>query len=137
MRADPLPAEVPPRITVVIPGHPVPAARMTRRGRWVKAQARRYLDYREWVQLCCLRAAGARDILAGPLRIALRFYVEGGSRGDWDNLAKAVTDAANGILWEDDRQIVEARVVIHEVQDPRAERAELEVWPCSRGGRSW
>lgn len=32
-------------------------------------------------------------------------------RPDLDNLAKAVLDAANGILWADDAQIVEMRLV--------------------------
>lgn len=28
-----------------------------------------------------------------------------GRRGDLDNLAKAILDAANGVLWDDDRQV--------------------------------
>lgn len=31
-------------------------------------------------------------------------------KGDWDNLAKGVQDAMNGIVWYDDSQVVDAHV---------------------------
>ena len=39
-------------------------------------------------------------------------------RPDLDNLAKAVLDAANGILWADDAQIVEMRLVKAYAEQP-------------------
>jgi Holliday junction resolvase RusA-like endonuclease len=44
---------------------------------------------------------------------------------DWDNIAK-VCDALNGIVWRDDRQIVEGRVSKRYDPDPRL---EIEVEP--------
>lgn len=53
--------------------------------------------------------------LTGNLALDLAFY-EGPKqspvhRQDWDNLAKLVGDALNGVIWEDDRQIV--RITVH------------------------
>ncbi len=46
-------------------------------------------------------------------------------RGDWDNYAKAITDACNGVLWQDDRQIVDARVTLHNDKNERVEVAVM------------
>lgn len=67
--------------------------------------------------------------LAGPLELKLQLFLgipkgyskkraEACRRGlevptktpDWDNCAKAVCDAFNGIVWEDDKQVVDAHV---------------------------
>jgi len=34
-------------INFTIPGRPIPAARMTRRGKWIKRQAQKYLAFKE------------------------------------------------------------------------------------------
>lgn len=44
--------------------------------------------------------------------------------GDWDNFAKPVCDAANGVLWHDDRQIVRGtveKIIGHPGERPRLE----------------
>lgn len=46
----------------------------------------------------------AKAPLLGPIRVAINF--ETSSRADVDNLAKAVLDAGNGILYRDDSQVV-------------------------------
>lgn len=49
-------------------------------------------------------------------------------RGDVDNLAKAVLDAANGVLWADDAQIVDLHVRL--IPCPRGEdRALIDIVP--------
>lgn len=48
-----------------------------------------------------LREQWKRDPLEGP--ISLRVHCQGEGRGDLDNIAGALMDAANGILWFDDR----------------------------------
>lgn len=118
---------------VIVPGRPVPAARMTRRGKWVGRQAQRYLAWRELAMLCCLHAAARlrQGVPTGPLRVLLRFAIHGGRRGDWDNLAKALTDAGNGVLWQDDAQIVRAEVEIVDAPTKGAEKAEMIVWELS------
>ena len=46
----------------------------------------------------------AKVPLLGPIRVGIAF--ETSSRADVDNLAKAVLDAGNGILYGDDSQVV-------------------------------
>lgn len=48
--------------------------------------------------------------LKGPVSIKLWFYMANRRRTDWDNLAKLVCDALNGLAYEDDSQIMEAHV---------------------------
>lgn len=58
----------------------------------------------------------AKNAMAGtppfekPCRVVLKFYrrykVSSRRFGDCDNLAKAILDACNGILWLDDSQII-------------------------------
>jgi len=40
---------------------------------------------------------------------------------DWDNIGKIITDALNGLAYEDDKQIVDARVVKLYGDQPRVE----------------
>lgn len=47
------------------------------------------------------------------VRVWLTFYRASKRRCDWDNLAKSVCDALNGIAWVDDTQIHEAHVTKH------------------------
>ena len=44
---------------------------------------------------------------------------------DWDNIGKIVTDALNGLAYEDDKQIVDAHVIKLYSDQPRVE-VELE-----------
>jgi Holliday junction resolvase RusA-like endonuclease len=53
-------------------------------------------------------------VLTGDLAVTVTFWVSRHG-SDWDNYAKAVCDAANGIGWQDDRQIKEAHVYLHKV----------------------
>lgn len=48
------------------------------------------------------------------------------SVGDWDNYGKAISDACNGVLWVDDRQVVNGSVEIIQCSKGE-ERAEVEV----------
>jgi Holliday junction resolvase RusA-like endonuclease len=50
--------------------------------------------------------------LTGPIRIKMLFVTNLAKGGDWDNYAKTVCDALNGIAWLDDSQILEAEVTI-------------------------
>jgi hypothetical protein len=50
----------------------------------------------------------------------------GGHEGDWDNYGKAVSDACNGVLWADDKQVIDGRVVKERAERGR-ERIEVEV----------
>ncbi len=63
--------------------------------------------------------------LEGPLRVEID--VEGEGRGDLDNVAGALMDCANGVLWTDDRVSIISQL---EVRWRRAKKAN-SAW-CVR-----
>jgi Holliday junction resolvase RusA-like endonuclease len=87
-----------------------PYTRMTQHGKWTSPQAQEYLDSQHALGLQ-LRHQMARygwDTLPGqtPLRVYVCFKFPGGFHNcDLSNLLKAVEDAANGIVYLDDRWI--------------------------------
>lgn len=44
---------------------------------------------------------------------------------DWDNVGKIISDALNGIAYDDDSQIVDGRVRKYYSEEPRV---EVEIW---------
>lgn len=111
-------------VTFTVPGHPVPAVRMTQKSKWY-GKAKRYLDYKERVGWYA-KEAGIRQI-RGPAQLVVRVYVRPSHQGDWDNYGKTVSDALNGVAWEDDRQVRRATVEIIPVRRQEEERVEIEV----------
>lgn len=87
------------------------------------ARIQRYHAWRDAAQMAAM-VARAR-MIEGPVSIMVDVYVSG-RRGDADNYLKAAEDALNGIAYEDDRQIVDARVRVHKVP-AREERTEVEI----------
>lgn len=92
-------------------------------GRYLPARSQEFKK-----ELGILAKASYRgEPLSKPLKVILRFYkpVKETSRryGDTDNLAKAVLDACNGILWVDDSQIIE----LHAYKYKGAGKIEMEV----------
>lgn len=115
-------------IRFTVPGRPVPAARMTRRGKW-KPNAQRYLAFKDQVGWCA--RAACPDPIRGPVAVEIRAWWSGGRHGDADNIAKAVLDGCNGILWADDRQVVELHVYLH---TGTPQRTEVWMWNLNLGG---
>jgi len=119
-----------------IPGRPVPlerarVERRTLKGSGAKFTSSRTPDkskaYRERVQLHMNMAWGAGKRrwpmrTPAPLGLELFIFWEDGRHGDGSNLFKAIEDAGNGLLWLDDKQIVEGyfRSAIDETH-PRVE----------------
>ena len=60
--------------------------------------------------------------LEGPLRLEIE--VEGEGRGDLDNVAGALMDCANGVLWTDDRVSIISEL---QVRWKKAKKAD-SVW---------
>ena len=90
-----------------------PRVNTTNRGRYLPAKSRRFLD-----DLAVLvRAAFRRQPFENPLTVNLHFYrprqTTAKNFGDIDNLAKAVLDACNGVVWSDDRLITELHAFKH------------------------
>ncbi|GAW29387.1 RusA family crossover junction endodeoxyribonuclease [Carboxydocella sp. ULO1] len=109
----------------VVPGRPVPAVRMTQRGKFVKQRAQQYLAYKEAVAWYAVRA-GVRRI-NGPVAVEIIIYLADKKAGDWDNYGKAITDALNKVAYKDDRQIVDGRV-IKKTCTKGEERAVIRLW---------
>jgi crossover junction endodeoxyribonuclease RusA len=114
----------PPSITFCIPGRPVPAARMTVRGKFRKRQAQRYLEFKTIAGYHALMAMGSKPPMSGPIRIECTVWLSGGNRGDADNYLKAILDALNGIAWQDDKQVVDARITLNAGTDG----VEVDIW---------
>ncbi len=89
-------------------GKPVPYVRMTQRGKFVKPEAKRYLASKDALaRQMRIQMGGHEPLGREPLIVHLEFWYTSGPdhRRDLDNEIKAVLDAGNGIVWEDDRWI--------------------------------
>lgn len=75
---------------------------------------------------------GARWRLDAEAYLVTLHFFRAAKRGDWDNLAKAVTDAMNGVVYVDDRRIVGATVRL----GIDRERPRVEVWVEALGVES-
>lgn len=54
-----------------------------------------------------MRSQYRGEPLDGDVQLSVAFYRENRKPIDLDNMVKRVKDAANGILWKDDRQVVD------------------------------
>ena len=81
---------------------------------------KRTKQYQQDLALAALVARGPWRALEGPVCLRVQLFYRcpnsktaqspcfgGGGRGDLDNVLKAISDACNGVLYLDDRQIVE------------------------------
>ena len=50
------------------------------------------------------------NLLTGEIGVSLTFYLPTLGKVDLDNLSKAVMDGMNGVVWEDDQQVIELRI---------------------------
>jgi len=90
---------------ITVNGNPIPKGRpRVYRGHAVTPEATR--DYEALV-----RSAAAicwqGEPTTEPVRVELLFWRSNKIRCDIDNLTKAVLDALNGVVWEDDEQIIQ------------------------------
>lgn len=114
-------------IKLLIPGRPVPAVRMTQRGKYIKSQAQRYLEYKQMVGWAG-RVAINRPLPKGhKASVTMRFFLCGGQTPDIDNLIKSILDGLNGIAWEDDKQVIEVKAQRGTVRTKQFECAEIEI----------
>ena len=118
-------------LNLVIPmsPYPQPRPRHTRNGQtYVPQEAR---EARLLFQGHLLRLNRAALPLEGPLAVEIGlFRPEKRDRrkdGDGDNYEKFIFDAANGIIWADDRQVVECHWRIVESEIGRVELSVREA----------
>jgi len=110
---------------LVIPGRPVPAVRMTQRGKFVSRAAQRYLAYKNQVAWIA-KQARIRPVV-GPVEVEGVVYIHGLREGDADNYAKTILDGLNGVAWVDDRQVRRLIIEKRKVDTAAEERAEIII----------
>lgn len=116
-------------VIIVIPDKPVPKGRprYTRQGRCYTPkqtlQAEQLVKAVALTQLGSIRLQGALGLellTVFPVPVswskkkraaALRGEIRPACKPDFDNLAKLYCDALNGLLWEDDKQVVDGRCI--------------------------
>jgi Holliday junction resolvase RusA-like endonuclease len=133
MRRKPVPERG--EASFVYRGPIVPAVRMTRRGKYNDRRAQLYLAVREaiahffalnWPYEAPLNTRAAISTRA-------RIYVRSPARADGDNLLKTVWDAANRILWTDDRYILRFEAGKYPAATEDEEGFDLRVTWAPRG----
>lgn len=134
----------------IVPGEPRGKGRprFAKRGRFIST----YTDtatalYEATVADAGLQAMGSTEPLQTPISLRIEAYMTVPSswsrakrldalagmvvpgKPDLDNVAKAVMDALNGVLYEDDKQVCALRVAKWYALDPRVEVYAHEVLP--------
>jgi Holliday junction resolvase RusA-like endonuclease len=91
-----------------VDGNPLPkqSARVTKHGAYIPARIKAWQDQIAWAAKA---AMAGEDPYTGDVALETIFYRKDTRRCDIDNLNKAVWDACNGIVWEDDSQVVEVK----------------------------
>ena len=109
-----------------------PYVRMTRRGKWVDPQAQEYLasqDALGW-QLKQQMQANEWEMIPRGIPLAAVIVIQPVRHDeDIDNLAKALLDAAQKIVFEDDRWVDAALVFRHNRGKHVVEMVVTEKWP--------
>lgn len=129
-----------PCVRIVIPGTPIAQGRgiAVRRGEHVRVvDPKRSRDWKAYAATYMQAAMCEAEIepMVGPVELrvtawwalkkAPRIAALRPKRPDADNVAKAVKDAASGVLWIDDAQVV--RMLVEKWQAPQGEPARVEV----------
>ena len=121
-------------VRVIVPGRPIPAVRMTRKGKFSSPRAQLYLAYKDIV------GWAARPYfpqpLTGEIKVTVRVYIAGKRFGDADNYLKMSLDSCNKIAWHDDKQVADARVIRYGCKKGE-ERLELVIEPMKEGAHEY
>ena len=103
---------------------PIPQAR-PRVGRFNTYEPERCTNYKSLISWTAKQAMQGKTLFTSPIRIDIKVFRNQSPTskqyGDWDNHAKSVCDALNGIVYEDDAQIVDGRVQMFKDKNQRVE----------------
>lgn len=119
-----------------ITGRIKPYVRMTHRGKWTNPQAQEYLASKAAVgyQLTRQMADAGYDMMPDqtPLKVRLELCQPKSLHiADLDNIAKAVIDSAQGIVFRNDCWIDEIEAS-RKLGDNYVARFEVEIWQPSK-----
>lgn len=94
----------------LVPGYFKPYVRMTQSGKFVKASARQYMASKNAIgwELKARMTENGWEMLPAKTRVAVQitiFRQDSLEKRDVDNSVKAIMDACNGVVWEDDKQV--------------------------------
>lgn len=139
------------RIHILVPGEPIGKGR-PRFGNGRTYTPEKTRSYETWVTFHARQAMAGRHVFFGACSVSVVAYMpipkswglkaarealEGRKhptgRPDGDNLLKAACDALNGVVWVDDAQAVEARVVKRYSDTPRLEISVVHLEAPDRG----
>lgn len=114
----------PPIVNLTVQGEPVSKGRpRVFHGHGVTPRETREAEQR--IRLLYRSKYGMFSPYSCPVQVMLTFRMGTRRRKDYDNMAKLVTDALNGLAYEDDSQIVLAMVV--KILPP-ADRRKRGLW---------
>ncbi len=88
------------------------------------AKTRAYENHVRTLAMAAVSQARGWPVAADAYAVTIRIY-RAQRRGDWDNFAKAITDAMNKVVYPDDRLI--RRALVEMFEDPARPRAEVTV----------
>lgn len=102
-------------IKIVAPLEPVPFPRPAQSGKR-RFNPKRYSDFKSALGFFAKAAMHGQAPFTGAVKLTAEVYKKiiptALKFGDWDNHAKAICDALNGICYHDDKQITEAHVYL-------------------------
>ena len=103
---------------------PIPQAR-PRVGKFNTFEPERCTNYKNILSWSAKQAMRGNSPLTTPIKIDIKIFRNqtptSKQYGDWDNHAKSVCDALNGIVYADDAQIVDGRVQMFKDKNQRVE----------------
>jgi len=118
-------------IKLVIDGRPIPAVRMTQRGKYVNKFAQRYINYKALIGFYARRHFKEVDT-EDFYSIDVKSYLYGkcslmGMDGDIDNYLKSAMDGIQKIVYKDDRQVLKGISEKIPAKTPKDERMEIVI----------
>ena len=100
-------------IKITAPIEPVPFKRTLTNGKR-RFNVKRYSEFKDALGIYARQAMKGQAPFAGAVKINIEVHKKiiptALKYGDWDNHAKAISDALNGICYLDDKQIVEGHI---------------------------
>ena len=111
-------------ITFTVPGNPIPkqSFRYAKGGGY---QPQRVKDWQDLVAQYAAIAMMGQDLYQWEVEVSIEFRRENQRKVDLDNLSKSVLDSCNGIVWNDDKQVM--KLHLEKKYDKHNPGIEVEV----------